>query len=237
MSLKDDLELNKPRRTPTHPTKSHVVKTTVDGKPKMIRFGQQGAKTAGKPSPNDTKQDIAKRKSFKARHASNIAKGPASAAYWADKVKWAEGGPVNGLEELLIKYEAEATQPPSEPTPSAPLFNADRVEQIAMDIMSLQNEAAPQPTSPPPNGVYATHVMPDGTIMAGATHNENTRDIADSYNKTNGYTKEDVDVIYDADKINKIAQGIMTENFAEGGPVIYNASRINEIANRILEEL
>ena len=95
MSLKDDLELNKPRRTPGHATKSHVVKTNVDGKPKMIRFGEQGAKTAGAPSSNDSAADKAKRKSFKARHASNIAKGPASAAYWADRVKWDKGGPVN----------------------------------------------------------------------------------------------------------------------------------------------
>lgn len=95
MSLKDDLELNKPRRTPGHATKSHVVKTNVDGKPKMIRFGEQGAKTAGAPSSNDSAADKAKRKSFKARHASNIAKGPASAAYWADRVKWDKGGPVS----------------------------------------------------------------------------------------------------------------------------------------------
>jgi len=102
MSLKDDLKLNKPRRTPNHATKSHVVKTNVDGKPKMIRFGEQGASTAGAPSPNDSAADKAKRKSFKARHASNIAKGPASAAYWADKVKWAEGGAVEEKEIYQI---------------------------------------------------------------------------------------------------------------------------------------
>ena len=88
MSIKDDLELNTPRRTPNHATKSHVVKTRVDGKDKMIRFGEQGASTAGKPKANDSAKTKAKRKSFKARHASNIAKGPASAAYWANKVKW-----------------------------------------------------------------------------------------------------------------------------------------------------
>ena len=76
MALKDDLELNKPMRTPSHSKKSHVVKTTVDGKPKIIRFGEQGAKTSGKPSPNDSAKTKAKRKSFKARHAKNIAKGP-----------------------------------------------------------------------------------------------------------------------------------------------------------------
>ena len=96
MSIKDDLELNTPRRTPNHATKSHVVKTRVDGKDKMIRFGEQGASTAGKPKANDSAKTKAKRKSFKARHASNIAKGPASAAYWANKVKWADGGTVSG---------------------------------------------------------------------------------------------------------------------------------------------
>lgn len=101
MSLKDDLKLNTPRRTPNHATKSHVVKTNVDGKPKMIRFGEQGASTAGKPSPNDSAATKAKRKSFKARHASNIAKGPASAAYWSNRVKWAKGGPVKLLNSPL----------------------------------------------------------------------------------------------------------------------------------------
>ena len=96
MSIKDDLELNTPRRTPNHATKSHVVKTRVDSKDKMIRFGEQGASTAGKPKANDSAKTKAKRKSFKARHASNIAKGPASAAYWANKVKWANGGTVSG---------------------------------------------------------------------------------------------------------------------------------------------
>ena len=100
MSLKDDLELNKPRRTPGHATKSHVVKTNVDGKPKMIRFGEQGANTAGAPSPNDSEKTKAKRKAFKDRHAKNIAKGPASAAYWANKEKWAEGGAVEERKDL-----------------------------------------------------------------------------------------------------------------------------------------
>ncbi len=86
-SLKDSLELDTPRRTPSHPTSSHVVKTKVDGKDKMIRFGEQGAKTNQNPK---------QRKAFKDRHAKNIAKGKSSAAYWADKVKWkaAEGGAV-----------------------------------------------------------------------------------------------------------------------------------------------
>jgi hypothetical protein len=91
---KDSLKLNQPKRTPGHPTKSHVVKTKVDGKEKIIRFGQQGASTAGKPKEGESDRMKAKRASFKARHSANIAKGPASAAYWANKVKWADGGSV-----------------------------------------------------------------------------------------------------------------------------------------------
>jgi hypothetical protein len=77
---------NKPKRTPNHPKKSHVVVAKCDGKTKTIRFGQQGVKGAGK-SPK-TASEKARRASFKARHAKNIAKGKCSAAYWADKVKW-----------------------------------------------------------------------------------------------------------------------------------------------------
>ncbi len=75
---------NKPRRTPGHPKKSHIVVAKVGNKIKTIRFGQQGAKTAGNP----TAAEKARRKSFKARHAKNIAKGKMSAAYWANKSKW-----------------------------------------------------------------------------------------------------------------------------------------------------
>jgi hypothetical protein len=85
---KDSLAINKPRRTPSHPTKSHVVKTRVDGKEKIIRFGEQGASTAGKPKAGESDKMKAKRASFKARHSKNIDKGPSSAAYWANKVKW-----------------------------------------------------------------------------------------------------------------------------------------------------
>ena len=80
--------LSKPKRTPSHRTKSHVVAVRVGGKVKIIRFGQQGAKTAGKPKPGESAKTKAKRKSFKDRHRKNIAKGPSSAAYWANKVKW-----------------------------------------------------------------------------------------------------------------------------------------------------
>ena len=79
---------NKPKRTPGHKTKSHIVVAKVGDKIKTIRFGQQGAKTAGKPKAGESARMKAKRKSFKARHAKNIAKGKMSAAWWADKVKW-----------------------------------------------------------------------------------------------------------------------------------------------------
>ena len=79
---------NKPKRTPGHPKKSHIVVAKVGAKVKTIRFGQQGAKTAGKPKTGESEAMRKKRASFKARHAKNIAKGKMSAAYWADKVKW-----------------------------------------------------------------------------------------------------------------------------------------------------
>ena len=79
---------NKPKRTPSHPKKSHVVVAKVGDKVKTIRFGQQGVKTAGKPKAGESDKQKARRKSFKARHRKNIAKGKMSAAYWADKVKW-----------------------------------------------------------------------------------------------------------------------------------------------------
>jgi LysM repeat protein len=85
---KKKMACNKPRRTASHPKKSHVVKACKDGKEKIIRFGEQGAKTAGKPKAGESKRMKAKRKSFKARHGRNIKKGNMSAAYWADKVKW-----------------------------------------------------------------------------------------------------------------------------------------------------
>ena len=77
---------NKPKRTPKHPKKSHVVVAKVGEDIKTIRFGQQGVSGAGK-SPS-TPKEKARRKSFKARHKKNIDKGKMSAAYWANKVKW-----------------------------------------------------------------------------------------------------------------------------------------------------
>ena len=79
---------NKPKRTPNHPKKSHVVVAKEGDKIKTIRFGEQGASTAGKPKAGESDRMKAKRKSFKARHAKNIAKGKMSAAYWANKSKW-----------------------------------------------------------------------------------------------------------------------------------------------------
>ena len=77
---------NKPRRTPNK--KSHVVVAKEGDKVKTIRFGQQGVKTAGKPKKGESAKQKARRKSFKARHGRNIAKGKMSAAYWANRVKW-----------------------------------------------------------------------------------------------------------------------------------------------------
>jgi hypothetical protein len=78
---------NKPKRTPSHPTKSHVVVAKQGDSIKTIRFGQQGV--SGSPRKAGESESYRKRReSFKSRHASNIAKGPMSAAYWADKVKW-----------------------------------------------------------------------------------------------------------------------------------------------------
>lgn len=77
---------NKPKRTPSHPKKSHAVLAKDGSTVKLIRFGQQGVTGAGK-HPKTAAQK-ARRASFKARHAKNIAKGKMSAAYWADKVKW-----------------------------------------------------------------------------------------------------------------------------------------------------
>lgn len=79
---------NKPKRTPNHQTKSHVVVAKSGNEIKTIRFGEQGASTAGKPKAGESDRMKTKRASFKARHAKNIAKGKMSAAYWADKVKW-----------------------------------------------------------------------------------------------------------------------------------------------------
>ena len=79
---------NKPKRTPGHKTKSHIVVAKEGSKIKTIRFGEKGAKTAGKPKAGESSRMKKKRASFKARHAKNIKKGKMSAAYWANRVKW-----------------------------------------------------------------------------------------------------------------------------------------------------
>ena len=84
---KATMACNKPRATPSHPKKSHIVKACEGGKEKIIRFGQQGV--SGSPKKAGESEAYRKRReAFKARHASNISQGRMSAAYWADKVKW-----------------------------------------------------------------------------------------------------------------------------------------------------
>jgi len=78
---------NKPKRTPGHPKKSHIVVAKEGDKVKTIRFGQQGV-SGSPPKKGESEADKKRRASFKARHAKNIAKGKMSAAFWADKVKW-----------------------------------------------------------------------------------------------------------------------------------------------------
>ena len=80
--------VNKPKRTPKHAKKSHMVLAQEGHTLKLIRFGEQGASTAGKPKAGASDRMKAKRKSFKARHAKNIKRGKMSAAYWANKSKW-----------------------------------------------------------------------------------------------------------------------------------------------------
>ena len=79
---------NKPKRTPSHPQKSHMVLAKDGDRVKLIRFGEQGASTAGKPKKNESEAMKAKRRSFKARHAKGIAKGKMSGSYWSAKTKW-----------------------------------------------------------------------------------------------------------------------------------------------------
>jgi|TARA_R110000824_G_scaffold101193_4_gene240406 hypothetical protein len=80
--------VNKAKRTPDHPKKSHIVLAQEGSQLKLIRFGEQGASTAGKPKSGESSKMKKKRASFKSRHQKNIAKGKMSAAYWADKAKW-----------------------------------------------------------------------------------------------------------------------------------------------------
>ncbi len=84
---KELMKCNSAKSTPSHPTKSHVVKACANGVEKIIRFGQQGVKGSPKKE-GESAAYASRRKRFKSRHAKNIAKGKMSAAYWADKVKW-----------------------------------------------------------------------------------------------------------------------------------------------------
>jgi hypothetical protein len=87
---KDSMACNKPRAE-RHNGKSHVVKACYPGAPeggKLIRFGDANMTTAGKPKAGESEEMKARRKSFKARHRKNIARGPESGAYWANRVKW-----------------------------------------------------------------------------------------------------------------------------------------------------
>lgn len=93
---------NKPKRTPSHPTKSHVVVAKEGDKVKTIRFGQQGV-SGSPPRKNESKADKARRASFKARHADDIAKGKMSAAYWSWHTKWLLLGLV--LSGIPLSYE------------------------------------------------------------------------------------------------------------------------------------
>ena len=79
---------NKPKKTPNHPKKRHVVVAKEGDKIQTLRFGEQGSSTAGKPKSGESEAMKKKRESFKARHGANIAKGKMSAAYWADREKW-----------------------------------------------------------------------------------------------------------------------------------------------------
>ena len=84
---KSKMKCNSPKSTPSHPTKSHVVKACANGKEKVIRFGQQGVSGSPKKA-GESEAAKNRRESFKARHAANISKGKMSAAYWSDRVKW-----------------------------------------------------------------------------------------------------------------------------------------------------
>jgi hypothetical protein len=79
---------NKPKRTPDHPTKKGVVLAKEGDKVKLVRFGDQKMTTAGKPGSGDSAKDKARRKSFKSRHAKNIARGKLSGAYWSNRELW-----------------------------------------------------------------------------------------------------------------------------------------------------
>lgn len=84
---KKSMKCNSPKKTPSHPTKSHVVKACENGKEKVIRFGQQGV-TGSPKKEGESEAEKNRRKSFNARHAKNIKKGKMSGSYWSKITKW-----------------------------------------------------------------------------------------------------------------------------------------------------
>ena len=207
MSLKDDLKLNTPRRTPDHATKSHVVKTNVDGKPKMIRFGEQGANTAGAPSPNDSDATKAKRKAFKDRHAKNIAKGPASAAYWSNRVKWAEGGPVEdqrqaNLRQIMTDVGADTLSGMFGPIAASAYslgnqyFTDKSIEELEADKAAVDSALNYNPRTPEAQAVnkYTMGKLGEGVAALAEKYNENKDSL--------GYIPDMVD--YGMEKYNEL---------------------------------
>ena len=161
---KNAMACDKPRRTPGHPKKSHIVKACYDGQEKIIRFGEQGAVTAGKPKAGESQAMKSKRERFKSRHGKNIAKGKSSAAYWADKVKWADGGFVNmrrgGFPELPL--------PPIPPLTAVRARQAQEFDPVAAEIAEARRSVRRQPLPLPP---IPPAVIPppqaEGTAEAG----------------------------------------------------------------------
>ena len=145
---KSAMACNKPRRTPGHPEKSHVVKACYSGKEKIIRFGEQGASTAGKPKAGESERMTKKRASFKARHAKNIAKGPSSAAYWANRVKWNTGGHVE-LKNMLADYEgADDVRHLVQKFDKGGQAKKDREPSLTDYLMSVANTVSSLPEAP-----------------------------------------------------------------------------------------
>ena len=132
---KKDMPCNKPKASSSG-NSSHVVKACGKGLPedgKLIRFGQKGVTTAGKPKEGESDKQKARRKSFKARHAKNIAKGPSSAAYWADKVKWCEA-----FDPLTFAEDEPMIDPRPDPEVEEGPTQEDMEEKFK-DLLRLQN--------------------------------------------------------------------------------------------------
>lgn len=145
---------NKPKRTPGHPTKSHVVVVKKEGKVKVVRFGEQGAKV---------NQTVKQRQAFKSRHARNIAKGPTSAAYWADKVKWS---PSKTRYKTKTELEAHEFAGGNKSIRIAKILakkNAKKAKKIASKLpVEVRRGAAMGALVPIPGGI------PAGAAVGGA---------------------------------------------------------------------